>query len=389
MTIQDKILPHLTFDPPALRAMSLKVAACNGMNLAQGVCLLPVPELVRNAAAEAIEAGENRYSSAQGILMLREALSDKLKSFNRIDAHPDNILVTPGSTGAFEIICQLFLQPGDGVIDFLPCYPYHRNPLESRQIETHFVELQGPDWSYDPEALEEAFKKGPKFIIVCNPHNPCGKVFTKEELQHIGGLCQKYGVFCVTDEVYEYMTYDGRSHVSMASLPGMAEHCITMGSYSKTFAITGWRIGYLHAPSCVVDKLIRMLDEVYVCAPTPLQHAVAKGIRELPESYYQDLLAGYAQKRELLAEALEGAGFAISKPAGAYYMLAFTGEAFPELTADQVAEWVIDTTGVGAVPSSDFLLPDAPRESGFLRFNYALSDELIREAGERLQAMKS
>lgn len=385
--MRDKIVENLNLEAPALRRIGLRLKAVDGINLAQGLCIMPIPEVVREGAARAIAAGHNMYSLAQGIVELREAIAERLHTFNRVSYSPDEIVVTAGSTGAFEAVCQSFLKPGDEVISFIPFYPYHRNALLRFEATTRYVSLKAPSWEIDFEALEDAFTPRTKFLLLTTPNNPTGKVYTRSELERIAKLCIKHDIFVVTDEVYEYITYPGHAHISMASLPGMFERTITMSSYSKTFAVTGWRIGYLAAPQPVAEVLKVVFDQAYVCAPTPLQHGVAAGVKLLGSDYYTTLAAQYLKKRELLAAGLERAGFSVHSPQGAYYILAGTTARFPGKTAGEVVEELVTRARVGAVPATDFIGPEwvnDPTRSNFLRFSYGVPDEHIERAVEKL-----
>lgn len=378
------------FETPALRQIGTAVARVNGINLAQGLCLLPVPEVVIEGAERAMRSGNNRYSLAQGVVELREALANRLSQFNKVICSADSVVITSGSTGAFEIVCEAFLRPGDEVVNFLPFYPYHRNTLKRRGAVVRYVPLERPDWNFSLEKIREAITPRTKFILITNPGNPTGKVFTAEELVAIGEIAKERDILVVTDEVYEYLTYDGRSHVSMASLPGMAERTITMGSYSKTFAITGWRIGYLVAPPLYVDLLRTIGDQMFVCPPTPLQYGVAHGIVTLQESYYTDQLAKYTRKRSILCEALTQVGLTPSVPQGAYYVIADTRSRFPGKTSGEVVEMMVQHAHVAAVPASDFLGPEVkndPARSTFVRFSYSVPDESLESAAAQLRAL--
>lgn len=386
--MREKVVTHLNLETPALRQVGFKLAKVkDGINLAQGLCLMPAPGVVLEGAEIALRKGYNIYSAAQGIIELRQAIANRLKTFNRIEVTPDNVVVTAGSTGAFEAICQSFLEKGDEVISFSPFYPYHFNALARYQVSTKYVELKRPNWDIDFTELEKAFSPKTKFLLLITPNNPTGKVFTRAELEKIGALCRKHGVFCVTDEVYEYITYDQHEHVSMASLPGMFEHTITMSSYSKTFAITGWRIGYVAAPTEIADILRIAFDQLYVCAPTPLQHGVAAGIENVGDGYYTSLRSDYSRKRTVLVDALAKAGLTPNVPQGAYYVLADTSKRFPGIVSNEVADQLIDKIQVGSVPATDFIglkfKADASRNS-FLRFSYAVPDEMLWKASERL-----
>ena len=389
--MKNVLAKHVNFVPPALREVSILVNDVSpdigGINLGQGVCLLPTPELVRKAACDAIAKGENKYCPAHGIDDLRLALSARFKKFNKADYSHDNIVITSGATGAFESVCQALIEEGDEVITFRPSYPYHTNTLERAKANIKYLELTGDNWEFSLSDLEKAVSKRTKFILVCTPNNPTGKVFSRDELETLADFCKSHDILCVTDEVYEYMTYDGREHISMASLPGMFERTITMGSYSKTFSITGWRVGYLAAPEGLVAPLRAMSDQVYVCAPTPFQHAVAKGINELPDSYYEEFLADFTRKRDIIGKGLEKAGLSGLAPQGSYYYFVSTKERFPGKSSESVVKDMIDQIGVGAVPASDFLgreIRGDADKSTFLRFCYAVTDEVLEDAAERL-----
>jgi len=385
--MKSKLNPDSIFEPPMLREVTVRVNAVGGVNLAQGVCRMPVPEVVLEAAVAALREGKNLYAPAFGVEELRHAIANKSNSFNKIAYKPENILVTVGATGAFESICFSFLREGDEVISFSPFYPYHQNTIKSRKAVAKYIELKPPGWIFDFEEVEKAISPRTKFILVNTPNNPTGKVFSRSELEGIASLCRRHNIFCVTDEVYEYMTYDGHRHISMASLPGMFERTITISAYSKTFAITGWRIGYLAAPKSVVEVLKAASDQIYVCAPTPLQHAVAKGILELPDSYYQNLHTEYTRKRSLMVHALEKAGFACSVPQGAYYVVADAREKFGEKSAKESAFELVERYRVAAVPASDFIERTSysdPTKNSFFRFCFAVPDQMLHQAGESL-----
>ena len=378
------------FEPPALRRIGLAVERVNGVNLAQGLCLLPVPEPVIQGAHAAMLSGHNRYTLAQGVSELREALARRLQGFNRLACSADTLIVTAGSTGAFEIVCEALLAPGDEVVSFIPFYPYHRNTLKRRGAGVRFVELTGDQWSFSAEELDRAITARTKFILLTNPGNPTGKVFSRRELDQIAEIAKRRDVLVVSDEVYEYLTYDGREHISVASLPGMAERTLTMGSYSKTFAITGWRIGYLLPPSTLYDTLKIINDQMFICAPAPLQHGVAHGIKLLPQSFYVEQREKYSRKRAILAEALAAAGLTPVVPQGAYYIVAATTTRYPGRTSGEVAQRMVDQIGVAGVPASDFLGPQVeqdPQRSTFLRFSFSVPDEALEDAARRLRSL--
>lgn len=391
MDMKDHSVPF-TFESPALRQIGLKIAQYNGINLAQGLCMLPVPEAVREGAERAIRDGHNRYCLAQGIVELREALVEKLHNFNSITASPDSLVVTPGSTGAFEVVCEAFLSRGDEVVSFIPFYPYHRNTLKRRAAVTRYVPLEGPDWSFSIDTLRAAITPKTKFILLTNPGNPTGRVFSRSELESIRTVALEHDLLVVTDEVYEYLTYDGREHISFATLPNMAERTITMGSYSKTFAITGWRIGYIVSPPRYALLLRTITDQLFVCAPTPLQHGVAHGIKTLPASFYREQALAYAKKREILVRGLSRAGLTPSIPQGAYYIVADCSAAFPGMTSEDAVLSILERAHVAGVPASDFLGPEVkgdPTRSTFIRFMFSVEDEVLHKASENLGRLSS
>lgn len=389
--LRSKLLGNINLEPPALRQVGLKLAKIDGINLAQGLCLLPTPKIVKEAAQDAIRNGHNMYGPAQGMPELRKAITQRLKTFNKLtEVTEENVLVTPGSTGAFEAFCACFLEKGDEILSFIPFYPYHRNTLHRLGVKTNYVKFEGTELSFDAQAIRAAITPKTKAFLIVNPNNPTGKVFTREELQVIADICIQRDIICITDEVYEYMTYDGRSHISIASLPGMFERTITMSSYSKTFAVTGWRVGFLVASTSVIDALRIAADSIYVCGPTPLQLGVAHGISHLGAEYYTELLATYSKKRTIMLKGLEAAGLTPIKPQGAYFILASTKDRFPGKTSEAVVDILLEKARVGAVPATDFVGIECkgdPNRSNFLRFSFGVADELLEEAAHRLSKM--
>lgn len=373
-------------ETPSLRQVTLKVAAVNGINLSQGTCQLPVPPTVINAAKRAMDAGVNRYTSARGLQSLREAIAEKLKRHNNFTCEPETeIVITCGATGAFEGVCMALLDPGDEVISFEPHYPYHHNAFKRFGAKVSYIPLEGENWNFDRDRLAAAFSPKTKFILVNTPSNPCGKVFTREELEFIGNLCERNNALLVTDEIYEYMTFDNHEHVSPASIPGLRERTVTMGGYSKTFAITGWRIGYLVASPHLADKISQLLDLVYVCAPAPFQQAVADSIDEFGDDFYSELRQTYSNKREFFADALVQAGFSVSKPQGTYYMVGNYKDRFPNLQSKEFVNLMIERTRVGAVPVDDFV--SSSKDPRWVRFCFAVEDDVLARAAQQLKSL--
>jgi aminotransferase len=337
---------------------------------------------VLKAAADAMASGKNTYSRFDGLHELRAALALKLSRDNEIQADPETeITVSAGATGAFHATCLALLNPGDEVILFEPFYQYHVSALLAVEAVPVVVALVAPDWTLMAEAVERAVTPRTKAIIVNSPGNPSGKVFSRDELEVVAGIARNHDLFVLTDEIYEYFLYDGRRHVSMASLPGMAERTITIGGYSKTFSITGWRIGYSVAAPRWAQAIGAMNDLLYVCAPTPLQAGVATGIQELPQTFYRQLAKDYQEKRDRFCAALAQAGLPPSVPQGAYYVLADASRV-PGTDGKERAMFVLRTAGVAGVPGEAFF--SGPGGSRYIRFSYAKIDADLDEACRRI-----
>ncbi|HSY03024.1 MAG TPA: pyridoxal phosphate-dependent aminotransferase [Acidobacteriaceae bacterium] len=367
-----------------IRAMSVECDRVNGVNLAQGVCDTGVPSPVMTRAIDAITEGYNIYTRLDGIATLRRAISDKLSSYNGITADPDaEILVSSGATGAFYAACMALFNPGDEVILFEPFYGYHLNTLRSLRVNAIDVPMTAPDWSIDFDDLRAAITPRTRGIVINSPSNPCGKVFTRAELEVIADLAIHHDLFVITDEIYEYFLYDGTQHISPATLPGMAERTISISGLSKTFSITGWRIGYLAADPRWMGAIGYFHDLIYVCAPSPFQHACAAGLVQLPDSFYQSLANEYQVKRNMLCSALTAAGLTPSIPPGAYYVLA-DSTVIPGANAREKARTLLRQTGVAAVAGTAFFAEG--RGENLLRFCFAKRDEDLHRACEALRA---
>jgi aminotransferase len=365
-----------------IRAMTQACVQAKGLNMAQGVCDTPVPSVVIRAAAEAMEQGKNIYSRFDGLFELRQAVAKKLAQYNGIAADPEtDITISAGATGAFHCACLALLSPGDEVILFEPYYQYHISALLAVEAVPVMVKLRAPDWIFSSADVERAITPRTKAIIVNSPGNPSGKIFSRQELETIAAVALQHDLFLFTDEIYEYFLYDDRTHVSLASLPGMADRTITIGGYSKTFSITGWRIGYSVAAARWAQAIGAMNDLLYVCAPTPLQAAVAVGIQELPDIFYRDLARDYQRKRDRFCRALTQAGLTPSIPQGAYYVLADTSR-LPGATGKERAMFLLKTIGLAGVPGEAFF--SGPEGSRFIRFSYAKIDADIDDACSRI-----
>jgi len=369
-----------------IRQMSIECERACGINLAQGVCDTEVPFVVRRGAQEAIDAGINSYTRFDGLAELRAAISRKMSYYNKIEADPETeIVVSGGSTGSFYCACLALLDPGDEVVIFEPYYGYHINTLVAAEAVPVYVRLEPPDWAFDPKELERAVTPRTRGILINTPANPSGKVFTRAELETLAAFAARHDLFVFTDEIYEYFLYDGRSHISPASLPGMAQRTITISGYSKTFSITGWRIGYSISHPQWTQMIGYLNDLVYVCAPAPLQMGVVRGILELPDAYYENLRWEYTVKREKFCNALLSAGLTPSIPQGAYYVLADATH-LPGSTSKEKAMHILARCAVAGVPDEAFF--HEPGERNFVRFCFAKEDKVLDDACRRLEGMK-
>ena len=367
--------------------MSIECDQVGGINLSQGVCDLEVPEQVRRAAREAIEDGFNSYTRYDGLASLRRALACKLERAG-LSADPETeITVSAGATGALYCAALALLDPGDEVILFEPYYGYHLSTLQATGVVPAYVKLRPPDWDFDPGELAAACTPRTRGIVVCTPANPCGKVFTRQELETIRDLASDRELFVFTDEIYEYLVYDGREHLPPALVPGMAERTVTISGLSKTFSITGWRIGYSFCPADLARAIGYFNDLVYVCAPAPLQEGVARGLQALPASFYEELREGYARKRDRICTALDRAGLVPCVPQGAYYVLADISR-LPGANSKERAMNLLRDSGVACVPGSAFYHNPSDGDD-LARFCFAKSDSDLEQGCNRLEARKA
>jgi len=348
-----------------IRSMTVACARVGGVNLAQGVCDTPVPELVRRAAQSAIEAGANTYTRADGLPQLRRALAAKMRRDSRLEYDPESeVVVTSGATGAFYVAAQALLEPGDEVVLFEPYYGYHRNTLEALGAVPVYVPLAEGDFALDLRAFERALSLRTRALVLNTPGNPSGKVFARDELAALGEIA------CA------------REHLSPASLPGLRERTITMNALSKTFAITGWRIGWVAAPRALAEVFAHLHDLVYVCAPAPLQLACAAGLEKLDPEYYAAIGVEYQRKRDALCAALADAGLRPRVPQGSYFALADLST-LPGTTGDERAMALLERAGVACVPGTAFWHGAEGDQVG--RFCFGKTDEDLAEACRRLR----
>ncbi len=365
--------------------MSVECDRIGGINLAQGVCDTEIPPLAAEGAIDAINSGLNTYTRLDGIAPLRNAIAAKLAGYNGIQADPDTeILVTAGATGALYTAGMALLNPGDEVILFEPFYGYHWSTMLSLRAVPVAVPLTEPDWHLDIARLREAITPRTRAILVNTPSNPCGKIFSLAELQAVADLAIEHDLFVFTDEIYEYFRFDGARHISLATLPGMSERTITISGLSKTFSVTGWRIGYLAASSQWIPTIGYFHDLVYICAPGPLQYGAVAGLVGLSNSFYDDLAKEYQQKRDQLCAALRDAGLPAATPDGAYYVLADASRIAGK-TAALKARTLLAATGVAAVAGTAFFASGGGEN--LLRFCFGKKPEDLDRACAALRSL--
>jgi aminotransferase len=368
-----------------IRAMTLECDRIGGINLAQGICDTPVPASVEEGAIKAIRDGQNIYTRLDGIGRLRAAIAQKQQRDYGLDYNPEGeILVSSGATGGLHAAAMALLNPGDEVLIFEPFYGYHVATLKSQRVVPVIVPLAEPDFALDLHALRAAVTPRTRALLLNTPANPSGKVFSRAETEAIASLCLEFDLFLITDEIYEYFVYDGLRHISPATLPGMRERTITLSGFSKTFSVTGWRLGYVTADARWMGAISYFHDLTYVCAPSALQHGAAAGLEQLPPSFYAQLASDHQSKRARILSALNRAGFQASPPAGAYYVLAGASH-LPGKTAAEKARHLLAATGVAAVAGSAFFRPGGGEQ--LLRFCFAKKDNELDEACERLRSL--
>jgi aminotransferase len=366
-----------------IRAMTTLCDQMGGINLAQGVCDTPVPALIEAAAIEAMHTGHNIYTRCDGIARLRQAIAKKQQRDYGLEYDPEReVLVASGATAGYHVAIMALLNPGDEVILFEPFYGYHVNTLKSMKVTPVPVALAEPDWHLDADALRAAITPKTRAILVNTPANPSGKIFDRAELEAVAAECERHDLFLFTDEIYEYFVYDGARHICPATLPGMRERTIVVSGFSKTYSITGWRVGYAVADAKWMPAMSHFHDLTYVCSPAPFQVAVAAGLEQLPHEFYPQIAADHQSKRGRLVAALEAAGMEPSVPPGAYYILARASK-LPGKTAAEKARALLAATGVAAVAGSAFFRPGGGED--LLRFCFAKRDEALDEACERLR----
>lgn len=375
----------LRFTESVIREMTRLARAHHAVNLAQGFPDFDPPDPVKEAACEAIRHGVNQYAITWGAPDLRQAIVAKAAAYNGIRADADrNVTVCCGSTEAMLSTMLALVDPGDEVVVFEPFYENYGPDAILCGAVPRYVPLREPDWSFDEKELAAAFGPRTKAVILNTPNNPTGKVFRREELEVVARLCQRHGAVCVSDEIYEHILYDGAVHVSPGSLPGMEELSVTISALSKTYSVTGWRVGWAVACDELTSAIRKVHDFVTVGAPAPLQRAGAAALA-MPDSYYAEMAAGYAERRDFLLRVLEDAGLRPSRPAGAYYVMTDVSDlGFEDDVA--CARYLVTEIGVATVPGSSFTVHPAPGRQR-IRFNFCKRMETLRAAAERLSAL--
>ena len=366
------------FTESVIREMTRLALSHKAINLAQGFPDFPCPDELKKAACDAINGDYNQYAITWGAQDLRQAIARKVQGYNGIDADPETeITVTCGSTEAMMASMIALTNPGDEVIVPEPFYENYGPDAVISGAVPRYVPLG--DGALDEEAWKTAFSKKTRAVIINTPNNPTGKVFSRNELQFVADLCAEHDVIAITDEIYEHILYDGHRHVSIGSLPGMGDRTVTINSLSKTYSVTGWRVGYTIADARLTARIRKIHDFLTVGAPAPLQHAAVAAL-DLPSTYYNELARDYDRRRKILYDGLRKAGFSCQLPDGAYYI--FTDIAGFGMTDVAFARHLIESVGVAAVPGSSFCHEGGETK---IRFTFSKKEETLREACRRLE----
>jgi aspartate/methionine/tyrosine aminotransferase len=380
------------FTESVIREMTRQAMLHGAINLAQGFPDFPAPAEIKRAAQEAVAADINQYAITWGAKNLRQAIARQTHLGHGISVDPETeVTVSCGSTEAMISTLLALCNAGDEIIIFEPFYENYGPDCILSGAKPRFVKLRPPsspnaEWTFDERELQAAFEPHTKAIILNTPNNPTGKVFTRAELEFIRDLCIKFNVLAVTDEIYEYILYDGATHVSIATLEGMRERTVTINGLSKTYSVTGWRVGWTVAPATITNAIRKVHDFLTVGAPAPLQEAGAAALA-LPETYYQKLAEGYRERRDRLEGALTEAGFQCFRPRGAYYVMTdISSFNFPDDVS--FTKHLVEEVGIAAVPGSSFY--SHPRDGAQqVRFAFCKRDETLDEAARRLSRLRA
>lgn len=372
------------FTDSVIRRMTRIANLHNAVNLSQGFPDFNPPKEITDRLAEVAKTGPHQYAVTWGAQNFREALAKKQEHFSGMSINPnEEIVVTCGSTEGMMAAMMSVVNPGDKVIVFSPFYENYGADAILSGAEPIYVPLSPPEFLFDADVLENAFKQGVKALILCNPSNPCGKVFTKNELETIAFLAQKYDAYVITDEVYEHILYAPNKHIYFSSLPNMRERTIIVSSLSKTYSITGWRLGYVIANSEITNRVKKAHDFLTVGAAAPLMEAAVVGLN-FPDAYYKELQARYTHMKELFVGGLKRLGFTVTEPHGAYYVLMNVSE-FNVKNDLSFCEWLTSEVGIAAVPGSSFFNESI---NNYVRFHFAKKDDTINEALNRLETLR-
>ena len=373
-----------TFTDSVIRRMTRISARYGAINLSQGFPDFEPPKALQDRLSQVAYEDFHQYSITWGAKNTREAIARKQSALMGFEIDPEEeVVITCGSTEAMMAAMMTVVNPGDRVAVFSPFYENYGADAILSGAEPVYVPLVPPSYDFDPEVLEDAFRKGAKALVLCNPSNPSGKVFTGEELEVIAEIIRRYDAYVITDEVYEHIVYAPYRHVYISSLPGMRERTINTGSLSKTYSITGWRLGYTIAPAWITDRIRKVHDFLTVGAAAPLQEAVVTGLCFGPE-YYQELLELYTKKRDLFCSGLDEIGLVHNVPQGAYYIMMDISE-FGAQDDLAFCEWLAENVGVGAVPGSSFFREPV---NSYIRFHFAKKDETLLAALDRLSSIR-
>lgn len=372
-----------SFSDSVIRRMTRIANQYDAVNLSQGFPDFAPPKAITDRLAQVAAEGPHQYAITWGAQNFREALARKHQHFSGMEVNPnEEIVVTCGSTEAMMAAMMAIVNPGDKVAIFSPFYENYGADTILSGAEPIYIPLVPPDFKFDGDALEEAFRQGAKALILCNPSNPCGKVFSLEEMTVIADIVKKYDGYVITDEVYEHIIYEPYRHVYMATLPGMRERTIICNSLSKTYSITGWRLGYVIASPAIIDRVKKVHDFLTVGAAAPLMEAAVTGLN-FGDEYYQELQAHYTHMKNLFAGGLQQLGFRITEPQGAYYVLLDVSE-FGVQDDYAFAAWMAEKVGVAAVPGSSFFREPVHH---LVRFHFAKEDATLNEALNRLESL--
>lgn len=376
------------FTESVIREMSRIAAAHKAVNLAQGFPDFPAPQQIKDAAVEAILADHNQYAVTWGTKALRDSISWKIKNDYNVEFDPEKqITVCCGATEGMIATLLATVNPGDEVIIFEPFYENYGPDVILCGAVPKYVQLKPPEFSFDPEELAAAFSNRTKAIIINTPNNPTGKVFSRQELNVIAELCIKHDALAITDEIYEHILYDGAQHIPLWTLPGMADRTIAINSISKTYSVTGWRIGFVTASPEITQSVRKVHDFLTVGAAAPLQTAAAKALR-FDSGYYKELSSFYGERRDYLLSELTSIGFKCVRPAGAYYIMADITPFGYDNDVD-FAKYLAEKIGVAVVPGSSFYRKDNAAGNKFIRFCFCKEKSTLEAAVERLQKLRS